>query len=81
MEWLRIEYCPTIDWLITGGESGPSARTTSQDAFRCLRDQCEAADLPFFFKQIGGVNKKEAGRMLDGRTWDEMPEIRIAGHN
>jgi len=44
------------------------------DWVRDIRYQCQRADVGFFFKQWGGVNKKKAGRMLDGRTWDEMPE-------
>ena len=62
-----------IDWVITGGESGPGARAVDPDWVRKIRDQCEKADVPFFFKQWGGVQKKKHGRTLDGRTWDEMP--------
>lgn len=64
-----------IDWVIVGGESGPRARPMSEEwVFDILR-QCEAAQVPFFFKQWGGRNKKGAGRQLMGRTWDEMPFI------
>lgn len=63
-----------IDWCICGGESGPGARPMDLDWARSIRDQCVAAGVPFLFKQVGGVNKKRAGRLLDGRTWDEMPE-------
>lgn len=62
-----------IDWVIVGGESGPGARFMNPEWVRLIRDQCLAANTPFFFKQWGGVNKKKAGRVLDGRTWDEMP--------
>lgn len=62
-----------IDWVIVGGESGPGARPMSADWVRDIRDQCLNTDVPFFFKQWGGRNKKSAGRVLDGRTWDEMP--------
>jgi protein gp37 len=62
-----------IDWMIVGGESGPIARPMNPDWARDLRDQCRRAKIPFFFKQWGGRNKKQAGRVLDGRTWDEMP--------
>tara|TARA_Y100000310_G_C20689853_1_gene821510 strand:- start:2658 stop:3404 length:747 start_codon:yes stop_codon:yes gene_type:complete len=65
-----------IDWVIVGGESGPGARPMHPDWARDIRDQCAGAGVPFFFKQVGGVNKKEAGRLLDGRTWDEMPEVK-----
>jgi protein gp37 len=63
-----------IDWVIVGGESGPGARPIDLDWARGIRDQCIKSETPFFFKQIGGVNKKATGRMLDGRTWDEMPK-------
>lgn len=105
-----------IDWVVAGGESGPNARITDPDWHRSLRDQCRAADVPFFFKQHGEfmkvfpagdwkwmdeegaihevtnelrdisalgdafyhrIGKKKAGRILDGRTWDEMPEVRV----
>jgi len=62
-----------IDWVIVGGESGPGARPMNPDWVRDIRDQCIAAETPFFFKQWGGVRKKKAGRILDGRIWDEMP--------
>jgi hypothetical protein len=58
-----------------GGESGPKARPMSKEWVTELRDQCLAARVPFFFKQWGGTNKKKAGRLLDGRTWDEMPHL------
>jgi protein gp37 len=62
-----------IDWVIVGGESGPGARTMEEAWVIEIRDQCEAAGVKFFFKQWGGTNKKKAGRLLDGRTYDEMP--------
>ena len=64
-----------IDWVIVGGESGPSARPMEADWARELRETCLRENVPFFFKQWGGRNKKKAGRLLDGRTWDEMPKI------
>lgn len=64
-----------IDWVIVGGESGPGARPMDVDWVLDLRDQCLSADVPFFFKQWGGVKKKEAGRLLEDRTWDEMPDV------
>lgn len=63
-----------IDWVVCGGESGARSRPMHPDWARSVRDQCVAAGVPFFFKQWGGVNKKKAGRELDGRTWDEMPK-------
>lgn len=62
-----------IDWAIVGGESGPRARLIDEGWVADLRDQCVRADVPFFFKQWGGVHKKKTGRSLEGRTWDEMP--------
>lgn len=64
-----------IDWVIVGGESGPGARPIKIDWVRNIREQCIARNVPFFFKQWGGRNKKKAGRLLDGRIWDEMPEV------
>lgn len=62
-----------IDWVIVGGESGPKARPLQQAWAVEIRDQCLEAGVPFFFKQWGGVRKKKAGRLLEGRTWDDMP--------
>jgi protein gp37 len=64
-----------IDWVIVGGESGPGARPMHRDRAVDIRDRCLSADIPFFFKQWGGVNRKAAGRNLDGRVWDEMPML------
>lgn len=62
-----------MDWVIVGGESGPGARPMDPDWVRNIRDQCTKAEIPFFFKQWGGVQKKKNGRELDGRTWDQLP--------
>jgi protein gp37 len=62
-----------INWVIVGGESGPGARPLNQEWIIRIRDQCEMAGVPFFFKQWGGVRKKENGRELAGRTYDEIP--------
>lgn len=64
-----------INWVIVGGESGPGARPLEADWVRSIRAQCRAQKTPFFFKQWGGVRKAEAGRELDGRIYDEFPEI------
>lgn len=63
-----------IDWVIVGGESGPKARPMAAEWVTDIRDQCRRAGVPFFFKQWGGPNKKRAGRLLEGTTWDEMPD-------
>ena len=62
-----------INWVIVGGESGHHARPMDPEWVRAIREQCRTADVPFFFKQWGGRNKKEAGRTLDHQTWDQMP--------
>jgi protein gp37 len=62
-----------IDWAIVGGESGPNARPIEVDWVRSIRDRCNAAGIAFHFKQWGGTNKKQSGRVLDGKTWDELP--------
>lgn len=62
-----------IDWLITGGESGPGYRPVNIEWIRELRDSCVAASVPFFFKQWGGTRPKSGGRTLDGEEWSQMP--------
>lgn len=62
-----------IHWAIAGGESGPNARPVDPDWVREIRDSCLDADVAFHFKQWGGTNKKKTGRILDGRTWDDLP--------
>jgi protein gp37 len=66
-----------IDWVIVGGESGAGARPIKKEWVRSVRRLCRKFKVPFFFKQWGGVRKKEAGRVLDGRTYDEMPTIKV----
>lgn len=67
-----------VSWVIVGGESGPGARPMDESWVRSIRRHCRAHDVPFFFKQWGGVRKKLAGRLLDGRTYDEFPKIQTA---
>ena len=67
-----------ISWVIVGGESGPGARPMDAEWVRDIQVQCRKARVAFFFKQWGGVRKKETGRSLDGRTYDEFPERRQA---
>lgn len=64
-----------IDWVIVGGESGPKARPMEKRWVEDVRDNCLSKNIPFFFKQWGGVNKKKNGRLLDGRVWSEKPII------
>jgi len=67
-----------IGWVIAGGESGPRARPMDPVWVEDIRDQCSEADVAFFFKQWGGRTPKANGRDLDGRTWDDMPELATA---
>ena len=64
-----------IDWVIVGGESGHKPRPMNVDWVLDIQDQCKEANVAFFFKQWGGKNKKASGRLLNGRTYDEMPDI------
>ena len=65
-----------INWVIVGGESGPGARPMKEEWVIKIRNECKRVKVPFFFKQWGGVNKKKNGRVLNGRTWDELPKLR-----
>lgn len=67
-----------IDWVIVGGESGPRSRPMDQLWVEEIKEQAELLNIPFFFKQWGGYNKKAAGRELHGRTWDEMPSSSLS---
>jgi protein gp37 len=64
-----------VAWVIVGGESGRGARPMKPEWVRGIRRQCRVAKVPFFFKQWGGVRKSEAGRVLDGKTYDEFPKV------
>jgi len=64
-----------INWVVVGGESGPGCRPIETEWVRSIKEQCNNASVPFFFKQWGGVKKHVTGRLLDGRTWDEMPNM------
>jgi protein gp37 len=75
LEDLGFINLASIDWVIVGGESGPGARPMKQEWVTSILDQCQAANVPFFFKQWGGVRKKKAGRELNGRTYDYMPSV------
>ncbi len=63
-----------IDWVIVGGESGPSARPMNKEWVINIQQNCQKAKVPFFFKQWGGVNKKRAGRLLNGKMYNGMPQ-------
>lgn len=67
-----------IDWVIVGGESGPGARPMKAHWVTDIRDRCITAGVPFFFKQWGGTRKKQAGRILEGRTWSQQPGMAVA---
>jgi protein gp37 len=69
-----------VDWLIAGGESGTGHRPVREEWVTDLRDQCLRAGTAFFFKQWGGPRPKSHGRVLDGRTWDEMPGVQPTGN-
>lgn len=62
-----------INWVIVGGESGPGARPIDEKWVLDIRDQCLGLNVPFFFKQWGGVHKKKQGRILQGQTWSMLP--------
>jgi protein gp37 len=68
-----------IHWVIVGGESGPGARPMKKQWVASLRDRCRREAVPFFFKQWGGPIKSKNGRVLDGKTWDEMPSVNVFG--
>jgi len=64
-----------IDWVIVGGESGPKARPIKEEWVIDIKNQCLDENVPFFFKQWGGINKKKAGRELEGRIWSQTPVL------
>jgi protein gp37 len=64
-----------INWVIVGGESGPKSRPIKEDWVIDIKNQCKNENIPFFFKQWGGINKKKAGRELEGRIWSETPSL------
>jgi protein gp37 len=66
-----------IDWAIVGGESGPRAREMKPEWVDEIKAMCRSSGTAFFFKQWGGKNKKAAGRILNGETYDEMPDLRL----
>ncbi len=68
----------SIDWVIVGGESGPKARPMNPEWVMDIRDDCLKKDVPFFFKQWGGVQKKKNGRRLEGKIWSQMPQSEAA---
>ena len=70
-------YLGGIRWVIVGGESGPKARPIQAEWVQKIRDDCKAAEVPFFFKQWGGRTSKAGGRILEGRTFDEMPPTKF----
>lgn len=73
LEDLGTMNLKNIDWVIVGGESGPRARPIEEKWVLNIKEECRKSKVPFFFKQWGGKNKKKAGRILQGQTYDEMP--------
>lgn len=71
----KLDYSG-LDWIICGGESGYGAREIKKEWVIDIQQKCERFDIPFFFKQWGGVNKKATGRKLDGKIYDELPKIK-----
>ncbi|WP_434391772.1 DUF5131 family protein [Melittangium boletus] len=74
LESLGTVHLEGIHWVIVGGESGAGARPMKPEWVTSLRDQCQHAGVPFFFKQWGGVRKSQTGRELEGRTHDDLPD-------
>ena len=72
------KYLQHLQWVIVGGESGHKARPMKPEWASSIRDECLAAEVPFFFKQWGGRYSKAGGRELEGRTWDEMPDAHLS---
>ena len=70
----NIDYT-SIDWVIVGGESGYGCREIKEEWVIEVKEKCNKRNIPFFFKQWGGVNKKKNGRLLNGKIYDEMPKI------
>lgn len=64
-----------VDWVIVGGESGVNSRPIQKEWVIDIQQQCTKADVPFFFKQWGGFNKKKAGRLLEGEVWEQVPKF------
>lgn len=76
----QIYGCRGVNWVIVGGETGPGYRPMDLDWARTIRDQCHAATVPFFYKQSSAIRPGQ-GRMLDGRLWEEWPEVRCDQRN
>ena len=74
----KLDYIG-IDWVIVGGKSGYGFRIIKEEWVLEIRDKCKKFDIPFFFKQWGGVNKKKVGRLLNGNIYDEMLELELIG--
>jgi len=73
MSELRQEDLVCVDWVVAGGETGPRARPCTRGIVREIRDECQRAGVPFWFKSWGSKSELK-GRELDGRTWEELPE-------
>jgi len=73
--WDIIAQASQIEWVIVGGETGPGAREMKSEWVRDIRDKCIENEVPFFFKKWGGARRSENERLLDGREWNEFPEV------
>lgn len=71
----------SIDWVIVGGESGPGARPIRKNWVESILRDCRRANVAFFFKQWGGVRKSKSGRLLNGKTYSEMPKVYVGEAN
>ena len=78
--WLARPGSPGVQWVMAGGETGPGAQPAELSDLRSLRNQCQACGTPFYLKQIGGPDQKRTGRILDGRTWEQMPPDHARPH-
>jgi protein gp37 len=74
LEELSLDNLTGIDWVIVGGESGPKSRPIESVWIKKIKETCHQSNIPFFFKQWGGINKKKTGRLFEGKTWDQMPQ-------
>lgn len=73
LEKIYMDTLSGVDWVIVGGESGPKSRKMKEEWATQIRDKCIEENIPYFFKQWGGMYKKKNGRLLEGIEWSDMP--------